>query len=73
MAIVKMKFVAANTDKENLNQMLLATVKSGLFHPEPAINIVSEENGGVLISDENVYAEYLSNLKSLGHSLGVNL
>ena len=73
MAIVKMKFVAANTDASHLDEMLLASVKSNLFHPEPAVNIITEENGGQLISDENVYADYLVSLKNIGHHIGINL
>lgn len=73
MAITKMKFVATNTDAEHLDKMLLACVKSNLLHPEPAINIITEENGGKLISDENIYSEYITTLKTLGYNIGLNL
>ncbi len=73
MAIVKMKMVATNTDAEHLDAMLLASVKSNLLHPEPAINIINDENGGKLVSDENIFAEYITSLKSLGYNIGLNL
>lgn len=73
MSIVKMKFVACNTDKQNLDEMLLATVKSKLLDPEPAVNIINDENGGKLILDENIYESYLSSLKNISHSISVEL
>lgn len=73
MAITKMNFVSVNTDSKHLDEMLKACVKSQLLHPEPAINVVNDENQGRLISDENVYAEYSQNLKTLAYNIGIDL
>ena len=43
------------------------------FHPEPAAHLINDENGGKALQDENVYNEYLNQLKNIGHSVGFEL
>ena len=73
MSIVKMKFVSVVTDHQHLDDMLLASSKTGLLHPELAINIINEDNGGKVINEENNYSDYLNNLKNLSHSIGLDV
>ena len=70
MAIVKMKFVEAATDSEHLDEMLSRGVASGMLHVEPAANIVTEENGGKILSRENPYAGFRQTLQNFAHATG---
>ncbi|MEE8808237.1 MAG: V-type ATPase 116kDa subunit family protein [Lactimicrobium sp.] len=70
MAIVKMKFVEASTDRDHLDSMLLKGIGSGMLDVEPASNIVTEDNGGKMISEENPYAEYRQTLQNFAHAVG---
>ena len=49
MSIVKMKFASVISDHEHLDAMLMASSRSGLLHPELAINIINEDNGGKVL------------------------
>lgn len=69
MAIVKMKFVSACTDKDHLNDMLLTGVNSGMLSAVPAADIVNDENKGELMNDDNPYAGYLTTFKNIAHSV----
>lgn len=73
MAIVKMKFVSAITDKANLDQMLLTSVNTGLLAAEHATNIITEENGGQLIAADSRYSGYVQTFKNIARSVGYNL
>ncbi len=73
MSIVKMKFASVITDYEHLDAMLLRSSKTGLLHPELAINIINEDNNGKTLVEENNYLEYISTLKNLGHSIGLEV
>lgn len=73
MSIVKMKFASVITDHDHLDQMLIAASKTDLLHPELAINIINEDNGGKVISEENNYSDYLNSLKNLAHSIGLEV
>jgi V/A-type H+-transporting ATPase subunit I len=70
MAIVKMKFVSASTDKEHLNEMIATGIHSGMLHAEQGSAIVNDENQGKLINEENPWAGYEQTLKNFAH--GVN-
>ena len=70
MAIVKMKFVEASTDRDHLDSMLLKGIGSGMLDVEPASNIVTEDNGGKMISEENPYADYRQTLQNFAHAVG---
>jgi V/A-type H+-transporting ATPase subunit I len=70
MAITKMKFISACTDRSHLDEMLLTGVHSGMLHAEPASEIITDENGGKLISEENPYAGYLQTLRNFCHTVG---
>ena len=70
MAIVKMKFVEASTDRDHLDSMLLKGIGSGMLDVETASNIVTEDNGGKMISEENPYADYRQTLQNFAHAVG---
>ena len=70
MAIVKMKFVEASTERDHLDSMLLKGIGSGMLDVEPASNIVTEDNGGKMISEENPYADYRQTLQNFAHAVG---
>lgn len=70
MAIVKMKFVEASTDRDHRDSMLLKGIGSGMLDVEPASNIVTEDNGGKMISEENPYADYRQTLQNFAHAVG---
>jgi len=70
MAIVKMKFVEASTDRDHLDSMLLKGIGSGMLDVESASNIVTEDNGGKMISEENPYADYRQTLQNFAHAVG---
>lgn len=73
MAIVKMKFVSACTDQEHLNEMLLTGLHSGMLHAVPATNLITEENGGQVISIDNPYQGYVDSLKTIARAVGAKL
>lgn len=70
MAIVKMKFVEVSTDREHLDAMLSRGISSGMLDVEPAANIVTEENGGKILSRENPFAGYRQTLQNFAHATG---
>lgn len=70
MAIVKMKFVEASTDREHLDAMLSKGITSGMLDVEPAANIVTEENGGKILSRVNPFAGYRQTLQNFAHATG---
>ncbi len=73
MAIEKMKFVSACSDKEHLDTMLLTAMKTGLLQPEIATNIINDDNHGSVISTENPYQDYLQTLKNIARAVGCDL
>ena len=73
MSIVKMQFASVISDHEHLDAMLMASSRSGLLHPELAINIINEDNGGKVLNEENNYSDYLNNLKNLANSIGLTI
>lgn len=73
MAIVPMKFVSACTDREHLDEMLLKARTCGLLHPVSASQIVTEENGGQLLNEDNPYSSYRQTIRNLAHSIGCEI
>lgn len=73
MAIVKMKFVSACTDREHLDKMLQTGMNSSMLHAETASNIINEDNQGQLLSDDNPYNGYRQTLQNIAHSLNYSL
>ena len=73
MAIVPMKFVSACTDREHLDEMLLKVRSCGLLHPVSASEIVTEDNGGRLLNEDNPYSGYRQTIRNLAHSIGCDL
>ena len=73
MAIVPMKFVSACTDREHLDEMLLKARSCGLLHPVSASEIVTEDNGGKLLNEDNPYSGYRQTIRNLAHSIGCDL
>lgn len=70
MAIVKMKFVEASTDEAHRDAMLLQGMNSGLLDVTPADQIVTDENGGQMISQDNPFADYKQTLQNFAHAVG---
>lgn len=73
MAIEKMKFISACTDKDHLDQMLLTGIHSDMLHAEPAANIVNDENQGKVLPDDNPYTGYRQSLKNFAHGLNYQI
>ena len=73
MAIVPMKFVSACTDREHLDEMLMKTRTCGLLHPVSASEIVTEDNGGQLLNEDNPYSGYRQTIRNLAHSIGCEI
>ena len=70
MAIVKMKYISAGTSKDNVEDLLLKGMHSNMLDVEPASNIVTEENGGKMLSEENPYAAFKQTLQNFAHAVG---
>ena len=70
MAIVKMKFVEAGTDREHLDEMLSKGISSGMLDVEPASEVVTPENGGKILSRDNPFASYRQTLQNFAHATG---
>lgn len=73
MAITKMKLVSISCDKDKYEDMLLKCASSKIFHAESATSIVNEENEGRLLSQENVFSDYVNTLRNIGHSIGFEM
>ena len=73
MAIVPMKFVSACTDRDHLDEMLMKTRTCGLLHPVSASQIVTEDNGGQLLNEDNPYSGYRQTIRNLAHSIGCEI
>jgi V/A-type H+-transporting ATPase subunit I len=69
MAIVKMKFTEASTDREHLDEMLMRALSSGKINAVEGAGMISEDNGGVLLSEENPYSGYLQTLDNFAHAV----
>ena len=69
MAIVKMKYVTVSTDKDHVEELLLKGMHSEMLDVEPASNIITEENGGKLLSEDNPYAGYKQTLQNFAHAV----
>lgn len=70
MAIVKMKFVEASCDQEHLDEMLETGIQSNMLDVVPADQIITEENGGKMISADDPYKGYRQSLENFAHSVG---
>lgn len=73
MSIVKMKLATVRAGQDQYQEMLTRCTTYPDLHPELAAHMINEENGGQLLQDENFYAEYLGQLKNIGHSVGFEL
>ena len=73
MSIVKMKLATVHAGADQFQDVLERCVSYAQFHPEPAAHLINDENGGKALQDENVYNEYLNQLKNIGHSVGFEL
>lgn len=73
MSIVKMKLATVHAGKDQFEDVLQRCRTCADFHPEPADRMVTEDNGGKLLQQDNVYAEFLTQLKNIGHSVGFEL
>ncbi|SJZ94237.1 V-type ATP synthase subunit I [Anaerorhabdus furcosa] len=73
MSITKMKLVSISASEGNYEEMLKRCETSKYLHAENATSIVNEENGGRLLSIENIYSDYVNTLKNIGHSIGFEM
>lgn len=73
MSIVKMKLVSVHSDASLYQEVLQRCTHFSELHPELATHIIDDENGGRVLQEENVYSEYLNQLKNIGHSVGYEL
>lgn len=71
--IEKMKFVSLKCDKENLDDILVKTMKNCYISPIEASLICNEENSGNVLMISNPYSEYLNSLNTIAHSIGIKL
>ncbi len=69
MAIVPMKFVSLCTDRAHLDAMLARALETGRLHPVAAADIITEQNNGKLLNEDNPYAAYRQTIENLTHSL----
>ena len=56
MSIVKMKLATVHAGKDQFEDVLQRCRTCTDFHPEPADRMVTEDNGGKLLQQDNVYA-----------------
>lgn len=73
MAIVPMKFVSICTDRAHMDSMLLRAVDTGCLHPVAAEKMITEQNEGKLLREENPYASYRQTIENLTHSLSYTI
>ena len=73
MAIIKMKFVSAYTDKEHVEEMLSTGIHSGMLHAEQGSAYVTDENHGKLMNDENPWSGYEQTLRNFAHGVNYDL
>lgn len=71
--IEKMKFVSICCNKDNFEKVLKTTMDSKLISLELASNICDNENNGYVLTGDDPYGEYLSDLETLAHSIGIKL
>lgn len=71
--IEKMKFVSICCNKDNFEKVLKTTMDSKLISLELAENICDDENRGCVMMGDNPYGDYLQNLETLAHSIGIKL
>lgn len=69
MAIVKMKFVETAVDEAHLDDALMKGLGSRKIDAVEASGMVTEDNGGVLLSADNPYSDYLQTLDNFAHSV----
>lgn len=68
MAITKMKLVEI-TSNENYFEKILEKINDiNYFHPEPASNVITEENEGALVEGDKRYAQNLNMLASMNQT-----
>lgn len=73
MSIVKMKFVLAQTTRDKLDEMLLTSLDTKLLNPISAMDVVNSDNEGKVMNEDNIYSDYLTNLKNISHSIGLEV
>ena len=65
-----MKFVEASTDRAHLDETLMTGLHSGLLDAVEGAGMVTEENGGILLSEENPYSGFIQSFKNFAHTVG---
>lgn len=69
MAIEKMRLLRLAGNKENVEEFLLTAFATNDLHAELAAKVVNEGNGGILLPDDNRYADYLSRIENIINNL----
>ena len=73
MAIEKMKLVRVFGKTENIDAFITSCCISGDFHPENAMDYVSEHMGYIPFSDENPYNATIQKIEDLAKVSGITL
>lgn len=69
MAIEKMRLLRLAGHKENIEEFLLTAFSTRDLHAELAAHVINEGNGGVLLPEDNLYADYLSRIENITNNL----
>ncbi|MDD6275590.1 MAG: V-type ATPase 116kDa subunit family protein [Clostridia bacterium] len=73
MAIEKMKLIRVGGKMENLDDFIMSCCISGEFHPENAMNYLSDSLGYANLNEENPYTEYIQKIEEFASVAGIVL
>lgn len=73
MAIEKMKLIRVSGKMEHLDDFIMSCCISGEFHPENAMNYLSDSLGYVNLNEENPYTAHIQKIEELASVAGVTL
>lgn len=73
MAITKMNLVTIQTNVSDYDDVLIKCANSKLFHPELAASVVKDEENAKLLTEENIYSDYVNTLKNIANSIGLEM
>ncbi len=73
MAIEKMRLLRLAGSKENIEEFLVTAFATYDLHAELAAKVVNEGNGGLLMTEDNTYSEFLSRLDNISNNLQSNV
>ena len=73
MAIEKMRLLRLAGSKENIEEFLVTAFATYDLHAELAAKVVNDGNGGLLMTEDNTYSEFLSRLDNISNNLQSNV